>query len=106
VGIKRPDREADHSPHVGPRLRMSGAIPPNAVIACTGTNLPFTFSRVAEICQKYRSHLKGPGTRIVIRSKFRNDDPQRLGATVQNLAAGRPGARALCTPALSIVIFF
>jgi hypothetical protein len=28
LGIKRPVREADHSPHLVPRSRMRGAIPP------------------------------------------------------------------------------
>jgi hypothetical protein len=67
----------------------------------TRTNLPFKFSRVAEISQKYRRHLKTPGARMVMWSTFRNGDPQILGATVENLVA-----RALCTPAFSVVIIF
>jgi len=28
LGVKRPGREADHSPHLVPRLRVGGSIPP------------------------------------------------------------------------------
>jgi len=28
LGVKRPEREADHSPPSGPKSRMSGVIPP------------------------------------------------------------------------------
>jgi hypothetical protein len=28
LGVQRPEREVDHSPHLVPRLRLRGAIPP------------------------------------------------------------------------------
>jgi len=42
-GAKRLGREADHSPHLLPKLRMSGAIsplPPRAFMVCLRTSLP------------------------------------------------------------------
>jgi hypothetical protein len=44
-GVKaRPGRDADHSPYLVPRSRMSRSYtssPPNASMACSGTALPF-----------------------------------------------------------------
>ena len=41
----------------------------------------------AQIFHKSRSHLRILGTGRVTRSKFHTDDPQILGATVQNPVA-------------------
>jgi len=43
------------------------------------------FRTGAQILQKSRSHLKILGTRRVTCSKSHTEDPQTLGATVQNL---------------------
>jgi hypothetical protein len=56
------------------------------------------YDRGAQIFQKSRSHLKILGARRVTWSKFRTEDPQILGATVQNLVA-----RDFCTPGLCSV---
>jgi hypothetical protein len=48
----------------------------------------------AQIFRNSRSHLQVPGTRRVTWCKFRTEDPQILGATVQNVVATvslRPG---------------
>lgn len=42
MGVKRPEREANHSPHLALRLRMNGTVspvPPVAFVARTGTTL-------------------------------------------------------------------
>jgi len=43
--------------------------------------------KIAQIFQKYRSHLKVLGTRRVTCSKFRTEDTQILGDTVKKLVA-------------------
>jgi hypothetical protein len=48
LGVMRPMREADNSPHLLLRLRMSGAIlvpplPPYAFMACIGAALPVAY---------------------------------------------------------------
>jgi Leu/Phe-tRNA-protein transferase len=43
------------------------------------------YTRVAQIFQKSRNHLKILGARRVTRNKFHTEVPQILGATTQNL---------------------
>jgi hypothetical protein len=57
--------------------------------------LPNLTIRFHTFFKKSKSHLQILGTRIVTRSKFHNEDPQILGARVQNLVA-----RAICAPLL------
>jgi hypothetical protein len=54
------------------------------------------FDRGAQISRKFRIHLKILGATRVTRSKFRTQDPQILGTTVQHLVG-----RGVCTPDLS-----
>jgi hypothetical protein len=45
-GVKRPGREADHSPHLVPKLRVNGAISPlplRAFLACLEKTLPLHY---------------------------------------------------------------
>jgi hypothetical protein len=46
------------------------------------------------------SYFKFLGARRVIQIKFRNEDPQILGTTLQNLFAQATWRRDLCTPVL------
>jgi hypothetical protein len=51
VGVKWPRRETDHTPHLVPRLKMSGAIP---VVLCTEATLPVPWEQSHRIFSTIR----------------------------------------------------
>jgi hypothetical protein len=62
-------------------------------------NLFYRFiNRGAQIFQKPRSHLKILGARTATRSKVSTEDPQTLGAEVQNLVTRDGLSPCICTP--------
>jgi hypothetical protein len=58
------------------------------------------YCRGLQIFQKFGNNLKSLGTRMVIRSKFRTEDPQILSATVRNLVARVTWRPWFCAPDL------
>lgn len=60
--------------------------------------------RGTKILQKFKSHLKILGARMVSWNKSHTERPQILGASVQNLVARETWRRDLCDPDIVMVI--
>ena len=48
-------------------------------------NSNYSYSKCTQIFNKHRNHLRTPGAKRAIRSKFHTEVPQKLGAAVRNL---------------------